>query len=42
MSTLRHRIRSRRQARDALALRRAMRVTTSRAVRDEMLAGYGR
>lgn len=41
MNTLRHRLRNRRQARHAQALRRAMRATTSKAVRDEMLSTIG-
>jgi hypothetical protein len=43
MSMLRERHRSHRKAaRHARALRRAMRTTTSRAVRDEMLSTLGR
>jgi hypothetical protein len=43
MSTLRQRLRTRRDAaRHAQALQRAMRSTTSRAVRDEILSVIGR
>lgn len=42
MNKLRHRLRSRQEARHAQALRRAMRATTSRAVRNEMLSSIGR